>query len=621
LYPSQHEPLPGGDGETVKTPPVNGEAATITYETVLYQRRGPVAEIMLNRPHVLNELNRQMDLDLMDAFAVAGADEEVRVVLLAGEGRAFCAGADLKERANSAPLRAEDIVEEIRQGLVFSRLWQIDKPTIVAVQGYCLAGGYHLAAMCDVIVAADSARFGEPEVRFANPLLVPVAPFQLGHKLAREVLYSGDSITAERARKLGLVSQVVPEGNLMAAARRLALALAHLSPGAVQAQKRALRFSDERRGFSKALRANAEILALTLSLQPHLQGEEAETFLRTAREQGLKTAVQRRDAPLQGTIEAGVQWIVQNGAGEETAEVSEMVTPNVIANQAMEAGKEMETYQTLEYQQADDGIVKITLNRPVVLNALNRELCRELDAALARAAAVPNLRSVILAGTGRAFSAGIDLKEPDDEPLSESRERHHLRSLVERCLTIWDFPVPVIAAVQGYALGHACDLVLACDFTIAAEGAKLGVPEIRHGGGVAALFYPYTIGMRAARHLLLTGEMIEASQALEIGMVNQVVPVERLQEEVQRLAHRLALIPPNAIRQMKRAINRAYEMMGLRDSLEYNLEALILSEVAQPAAFWEEQQERIASHGLAAFLRQRDRSFEDPAEPGIETST
>ncbi len=614
MYPSQHEPRPGGDGETLKTPPVNGEAATIAYETVLYRRRGPVAEIVLNRPHVLNALNRQMDLDLMDALAVAGADEEVRAVLLAGEGRAFCAGADLKERANSAPPRAEDIIEEVRQGLVFSRLWQIDKPTIVAVQGYCLAGGYHLAAMCDVIVAADSARFGEPEVRFANPLLVPVAPFQLGHKRARELLYSGDFIPAERARKLGLVSQVVPEVNLMAAARHMALALAHLPPGAVQAQKRALRFSDERRGFSKALRANAEILALTLSLQPHLKGEEAETFLQTAREQGLKTAVRRRDAPLQGMVEAGAQWPIRNSI----AEVSEMVTPNEIAR---ETGKEMETYRTLEYQQTDDGIVKITLKRPAVLNALNRELCRELDAALARAAAVPNLRSVILAGAGRAFSAGIDLKEPDDEPLSESRERRHLRSLVERCLTIWNFPVPVIAAVQGYALGHACDLALACDFTIAAEGAKLGVPEIRHGGGVAALFYPYTISMRAARRLLLTGEMIEARQALEIGMVNQVVPVERLQEEVQRLAQRLALIPPNAIRQMKRAINRAYEMMGLHDSLEYNLEALILSEVAQPAAFWEEQQERIASQGLAAFLRQRDRSFEDPGEPGIESST
>lgn len=600
MYPSQHEPPPGGAGETRKTSPVNGEAATIAYETVLYRRRGPVAEIVLNRPHVLNALNRQMDLDLMDALAAAGADEEVRAVLLAGEGRAFCAGADLKERANSAPPRAEDIMEEVRQGLVFSRFWQIDKPTIVAVQGYCLAGGYHLAAMCDVIVAADSARFGEPEVRFANPLLVPVAPFQLGHKRARELLYSGDFIPAERARKLGLVSQVVPEVNLMAVARGVALALAHLPPGAVQAQKRALRFSDERRGFSKALHANAEILALTLSLQPHLQGEEAESFLRTAREQGLKTAVRRRDAPLQGKVEAAAQWPIRNSK----VEVSEMAT-----------------YRTLEYKQADDGIVKITLRRPAVLNALNRELCRELDAALARAAAVPNLRSVILAGAGRAFSAGIDLKEPDDEPLSESRERRHLKSLLERCLTIWNFPVPVIAAVQGYALGHACDLALACDFTIAAEGAKLGVPEIRHGGGVAALFYPYTLSMRAARHLLLTGAMIEARQALEIGMVNQVVPVERLQEEVQRLAQRLALIPPHAIRQMKRAINRAYEMMGLHDSLEYNLEALILSEVAQPAAFWEEQQERIASQGLAAFLRQRDRSFEDPGEPGIESST
>src|SRR5215469_1335892 len=323
LYPSQHEPRPGSDGEALKTPPGSGEAATIAYETVLYRRRGPVAEIVLNRPRVLNALNRQMDLDLMDALAVVSADEEVRAVLLAGEGRSFCAGADLKERANSAPPRAEDIMEEVRQGLVFSRLWQIDKPTIVAVQGYCLAGGYHLAAMCDVIVAADSARFGEPEVRFANPLLVPVAPFQLGHKRARELLYSGDFIPAEQARKLGLVSLVVPEVNLMAAARRVALAQAHLPPGAVQAQKRALRFSEERRGFSKALHANAEILAFTLSLQPHLQGEEAETFLRTAREQGLKTAVRQRDAPLQGMTGTGARWTKRNSKAEETAVVSE----------------------------------------------------------------------------------------------------------------------------------------------------------------------------------------------------------------------------------------------------------------------------------------------------------
>lgn len=617
MFPSHNVPVPDDAGTT--SPP-GEEATTIAYETVLYRRWGPVAEIRLNRPHVLNALNRQMDLDLIAAFAVAAADEEVRAILLSGEGRAFCAGADLKERAGSPPPRVEVIMEEVRQGLVFTRLWELDKPTLAAVQGYCLAGGYHLAAMCDIIVAAESARFGEPEIRFANPLLVPAAPFQLGHKRAREVLYSGDLIPAGQAQKLGLVSRVVPEAHLITTARRMALALAHLPPAAAQAQKRALRFADERRGFGTTLRANAEMLALTLSLQPYLVGEDAETFLRTARAEGLKTAIQRRDARLQNAGAPGRSWDRRGSAGEKSVEADRIELPEERASQTTEVGKVMETYRTLEYQQAGDGIVKITLNRPAVLNALNRELCRELDAALAHAASLPGVRAVILSGAGRAFSAGIDLKEPEEEPLSEARERRHLRSLVERCLALWDFPVPVIAAVHGYALGHACDLVLACDFAIAAEGTKLGVPEVRHGGGVAALFYPYTLGMRAARYLLLTGALIAAEQALQFGMINQVVPAQHVQAEAQRLAQRLALLPPGALRQMKRAINRAYEMMGLRDALEYNLETLILSQVAQPAAYWEEQQERIARDGLAAFLRQRDRPFEDLDGP-VESSS
>lgn len=621
LNPSQYEPLPeNGDG-ALQAPSMDAGSTTIAYQTILYRHNGPVAEVILNRPEVLNALNRQTDLDLMHAFALADADKEIRVIVLSGAGRAFCAGADLKERANSTPPHAEDIMDEVRQGLVFERLWQIEKPTIAAVQGYCLAGGFHLAAMCDVIVAAESAWFGEPEVRFANPLLVPVLPFQLGHKRARELLYSGDFISGEQAHVLGLVNHVVPDAMVLQTAQQIARALAHVPSGAIKAQKRSLRFSDKRRGFSKALRANAEILALTLSLQPHLKSEAAETFLQTAREQGLKTAVQQRDAALVEKRVAPGQWTERHRMEGATGDGSEAVAPNETARQTMKAGEEMESYHTLKYQQTEHGIVTITLNRPEVLNALNRELCREVDAALARAARVPDLRAVILAGSGRAFSAGIDLKESDGESLSETEERRHLRSLLERCLTIWDFPVPVIAAVQGYALGHACDLVVACDFTVAAEDAKLGVPEIRHGGGVAALFYPYTIMMRGTRQLLLTGEMIGATRALEIGMVNQVVPVAHLHEEVSQLAQRLAHIPLPAIRQMKRAINRAYEMMGLRESLEYNLESLILSEVAQPAAFWKDQQALIASQGLAAFLRQRDQAFERPIEPGMDIST
>lgn len=559
------------------------EHMSIDYDTVSYRRRGPVAEIRLNRPHVLNALNRQTDLDLIAALSVAAADETVRAVVLSGEGRAFCAGADLKERANESPPTVEAIMEEGRHGLVFVRLWQMDKPTVAAVHGYCLAGGHHLAAMCDVIVAGESARFGEPEVRFGNPLLVPVIPLRVGHKRAREMLYTGDATTAEQARELGLVDRVVPDEQVREAARAVALALAGAPVPAIQAQKRALRFTDERRGFRAVARSNLEMLALTLALQPHLTAETPAVFLRTTREQGLKAAVQQRDALLE--------------------DVSAAARPG----HTMEAATEMQTYRLLTYQQGADGIIEITLDRPEVLNALNRELCSELDDALEHAAATPGLRAVILAGSGRAFSAGMDLKEIDEEPMSESWERRHLRSLMERCLTLWDFSVPVIAAVQGYVLGHACDLAQAADFTIAAEGTKFGVPEIRHGGGVAGLFYPYAGGLKGIKLFLLTGQTIDAAEAQRLGLVSQVVAADQLRSEARRLAERLAALPPAALRQMKRAVNRSYEMMGLRESLEYNLETLILSHVAQPAAHWEEQEKLIAAQGLTPFLQQRDR--------------
>jgi enoyl-CoA hydratase/carnithine racemase len=266
----------------------------------------------------------------------------------------------------------------------------------------------------------------------------------------------------------------------------------------------------------------------------------------------------------------------------------------------------MHTYQLLTYRQQEDGIVEIALNRPEKLNALNRELCAELDDALARSAASPGLRALILSGNGRAFSAGMDLQEIEEEPMSERRERRHLRSLMERCLKLWEFPVPVIAAVHGYVLGHACDLAQAADFTIAAADTQFGVPEIRHGGGVAALLYPYAGGMKGLRRFLYTGDMVDAAEAQRLGLVSQIVAAEDILPEARRLAARLAAVPADALRQMKRAVNRSYEVMGLRDSLEYNLETLILSHLAQPASYWAEHDQLIATGGLKAFLLQRD---------------
>src|SRR5581483_10778445 len=106
----------------------------------------------------------------------------------------------------------------------------------------------------------------------------------------------------------------------------------------------------------------------------------------------------------------------------------------------------------------------------------------------------------------------------------------------------------------------ACDLAQAADVTLAAEGTAFGVPEIRHGGGVAGLFYPYAGGMKGLRLFLLTGQTVDAVEAQRLGLVSRVVAVDQLHVEARRLAERLAAIPPEALRQMKRAVNRSYEM-------------------------------------------------------------
>ena len=173
--------------------------------------------------------------------------------------------------------------------------------------------------------------------------------------------------------------------------------------------------------------------------------------------------------------------------------------------------------------EAADGVAKITLNRPLVLNAINKNVTRLLDAALDQAEADEDVRAVILTGAGRAFSAGGDLWSslyPDDDPAPDALDVQ---------LRIWSFDKPVIAAVRGHAVGQACELAGVCDFTIAAESARLGEIQIRHGFGVPVLITPYLTGQKQAKEVLLLGEVILPQDALRMGLVNRVVPDDRAQ--------------------------------------------------------------------------------------------
>jgi enoyl-CoA hydratase len=261
---------------------------------------------------------------------------------------------------------------------------------------------------------------------------------------------------------------------------------------------------------------------------------------------------------------------------------------------------------------------RLTLNRPKVLNALSTALVEELSAGLARAAADEGVRAVVVRGAGRAFCAGYDLKEEAEQnasrgPLDVAAWRAGLAHDVGRMLEIFDHPKPVIAQVHGYCLGGGCDLMMMCDLAVAAEDAVFGEPEIRFGSGVVTMVMPWLIGARRAKELLLTGEdRIAAREALRIGLLNRVVPADRLEEETLGLARKLAALDPVALSLTKRSINRSLDVAGFREALWANvdLDAIIeAAEVPERREFNRIREEQ----GLKAAIAWRDARFHDPS--------
>ena len=254
--------------------------------------------------------------------------------------------------------------------------------------------------------------------------------------------------------------------------------------------------------------------------------------------------------------------------------------------------------------EASDGVARITLNRPIVLNAINRNVTRLLDAALDQAEADDDVRAVILTGAGRAFSAGGDLWSslyPDTDPAPDSLDVQ---------MRIWSFPKPVIAAVRGHAVGQGCELAGVCDFTIAAESARLGEIQIRHGFGVPVLITPFLTGQKQAKEVLLLGEVILPEDALRMGLINRIVPDDQLDEAANKMARKLASLPPTVVRTNKRLVNLVYEQMGLIDAVRYRDNEALKEFLEAEDTVGAGRQRIREEQGWAAFKRERDRGYE-----------
>jgi enoyl-CoA hydratase len=259
--------------------------------------------------------------------------------------------------------------------------------------------------------------------------------------------------------------------------------------------------------------------------------------------------------------------------------------------------------------------VRLILNRPAKLNAISAELRDSLTAAIAEASADERVRVVVIAGAGRAFCSGYDLSEA--APPTAWDWRDVLARDVEATLAVWSCPKPVIAQVHGYALAGGLELAMACDLIVAAEDAQLGEPEIRFGSAPVTLLMPFLIGQKRTRELLLTGDLIGAAEAERIGLVNRVVPRDRLGGAVDELAEKLARVPPDVMAPTKLMLNRAMDAAGFAAAVEMGLD---LQSFVNMSATAREFDAIVRRDGLKAALAWRDARYEErlgrrPEEP------
>jgi enoyl-CoA hydratase len=231
------------------------------------------------------------------------------------------------------------------------------------------------------------------------------------------------------------------------------------------------------------------------------------------------------------------------------------------------------TFETIIYATSGP-VATITLNRPDKLNAINALMVAELNRALDQAEADEAIKTIVLTGAGRAFSAGFDLDmDAEEDDTDVAALRAELTDDFNIIMRFWDCPKPTIAAVHKYCLGSAMEMAVACDITIAADDCRFGAPEVRFGSGIVALVLPWMIGPKRAKELLLTGDdRVTAEQAEHYGLVNRVVPVGQAVAEAQSLAKDIAKNDELAVRMTKQAINRSYEIAGMRDALLQALE-------------------------------------------------
>ena len=257
-----------------------------------------------------------------------------------------------------------------------------------------------------------------------------------------------------------------------------------------------------------------------------------------------------------------------------------------------------------------DGFSRITLNRPDSRNALNNTLRGEIYSTLEANDVDDDVRVTIIRGAGKAFCAGYDLKgnNNEDRPFhTAGGDGSWARHVVEGAFRVWDLAKPVIAQVHGYCLAGGTELATSCDLVYVAEDAKIGYPVVRSMSPPDNQFFPWIVGMRNAMEMMLTGDAISGSDAVEYGFANRAYPINDLEDAVLAIAEKIAKVPPDIEQMNKRAVHRQMELMGMRAAIRQGTEiqALAFHTKSTRAHFKE------LAAGLTDALSKRDGKFGD----------
>jgi enoyl-CoA hydratase len=243
----------------------------MAYDNIIFEKEENIAIITFNRPEVMNALNNQTRAEFAAAITEVAADDEIKVLILTGSGKAFVAGSDIKEFNATTPFMAHNIQ---RLGEMVEKL---EKPVIAAVNGFCLGGGCEIAMGCDIIIASEKAKFGQTEINIG---IIPGGggtqrlPRLIGACRAKELIFTGDIIRAEEADRLGLVNRVVPMDELLPAAKEVAKKIAVKSAAALKLAKTAVNRGMQT-NLESGLKYEYELYSISLSLEDKAEGVNA----------------------------------------------------------------------------------------------------------------------------------------------------------------------------------------------------------------------------------------------------------------------------------------------------------------------------------------------------------